>query len=246
MYQDKLSMCLVRRTAVSGGALSGMASTVVEFHQPEVADAQVSDPGSRQNGISVHTPKLMLVPDIVAAVSASTVSRDDSVSVAPIGVLVLRLSRLKGIRQTIIELLSYSTLPHFRVLLIEAPENVSVNADFMRTLRNAVPSCRHIAWTTICSAKGTLNLGHVLPRNIASFSRHGFLHTLKFLSSGADSEFEFITDCVSALNTAYAHSDSWPFDPMTVYVAPETPYDSYVATSVQYRCLRYGYSYAPM
>lgn len=258
---EKLFYSTIRRAAISGGPLSGMAATIVQFYPPPVealgADTPVAQPcphveaASRRSFIPPgSTPQARSAADAVSAVRASLVidGADPAVS---IGVLCLRLDRIKGLKQGVLEILAHSTLPPFRVLLVEAPEYMPVNADFLRTLRNSCPSGRMIAWTTTCAVYSCgrgyeTTSWYVTAKSLASFTRHGFLHNVKFLSSGADGEFDHIVSCIAALNVATARSDLPPIDPLTVYVAPNKPYDSYVSMSVQYRCLRYGYSYAPM
>lgn len=238
---EKLFHSTVRRAAVCSGPLSGMASSVVEFFSPpeDVPQETVLHPGA---------PQPRTLPQIIEALQDSLTS-DRCLPSASIGVLCLRIGRIKGIKPAVIDLLSYSIMPAFRILLIEAPEHVSVNADFLRTLRSVCPDGRPIAWTTTCrnTPDGYMpSAFYITARSIASFTRHGFLHYVKFLSSGTDREFESIVSCVAGLNSSLARADVGVLDPLTIYVAPDIPYDSYVVTSVQSKCLRYGYSFAPM
>lgn len=246
---EKVFHSTVRRVAVSGGPLSGMASSVVEFYPAPAADQEVELPSVRSPSNSVPEPGPQTIQQIIESIHGSLCSVDGMRPSGSLGVLCLRLCQVKGIKPAIIELLSYDTLPAFRTLLVEAPETISVSADFLRTLRNVCSDGQPIAWTTTCrnSPDGyLLHSWHTTARALASFTRHGFLHTVKFLSAGTDSEFDSIVSCVAALNAGAARSDIGPMSQISVYVAPDTPYDSYAVTSVQSRCLRYGYSFAPM
>jgi len=230
-----------------------MASSVVEFYPAPADDAESHEDGP-ESVTSPGAPQPRTIPQMLEAIHKSLDAGEGGcLPAVSIGVLCLRLGRvigrIQGVKPAVIDLLSYSTMPAFRVLLIEAPDYVLVGADFLRTLRNACPDGRPIAWTTTCrnTPDGYIPAAcYVTAKSIASFARHGFLHSMKFISTGTDREFESIVSCVAALNAALSRADAGALDPLTVYVAPDTPYDSYMVTSVQSRCLRYGYSFAPM